>query len=1837
MRHTLLVAACGIATSMRVHRAWTTQPWCDSVVSPVWPFAYQKDSAQTVEFAGRVNTNTQDMRHECSTYGVQSKCHMCQDNSFQIQGVDWAALPVNIPTVTDSPFVVSIDVPTHRYDYGHPNISHVCVLLTGADCITPHAASYASCTTRCWGYHAGPLGRQADVDNATDVWSCSSQPSKAQGQVSTVAGSGQHGFQDGPVATAKFSSPRGVAVDSQMNVYVADTSNHRIRMVRRASQDVITIAGDGERGTRDGAVGSARFSFPTGIAVLESNGAVVKIFVADTGNHRIREINLQTQRVSCLGGRCGNGTETATLAQAVAPPQPGLADGSPNNSTFDSPMGIAVTPQGVVFVADTGNHVIRRIGLDGMTTTLAGNVVPQPNPIFGCAPPCVLGVRGFRDGNLTFAQFSNPTDVTLGPPNTLFVADDHRVRRVIYDTATVQGVPSSDRVVTVAGAGPFVAGETDGKANEASFHVTGVAMASDERLFTTSSISSHIRTVTPSALAVERIACTTRLFEVLSPSGCGSYDPPLGALDQKVSPAMANIYYNAVRRNESTPEGGKTVLGRKVQSCMGSPPIDALVTGVKSVPKYDSTGQPIQFVRQDVDAGTTIAVECPALCNSPTAQVFGTTMYSDASMICYAAIHAGLMTAAQSALLTLTLEPNTLYDSSAIRVGSVANGITSTTIPNEQRAARMFSLAITPRTQRFVQTIAGAPVSLLESPRGFRDAAPPLLAKFQGPTGIDVYGSPSRTNLVYIADTSNHRIRGLTAVCSKICENGGQCVSAETCACATGWRGDDCTTPVCTAGLCTGRQLCVAPNTCACIPGYKGFPACDVPICVQTCVHGRCGFPDTCVCASGWFDANCTTPVCSQTCGNFGNCTGPNTCTCTREWQGPDCRTPVCQQTCVNGGVCSAPNTCLCPAGWSGHDCAIPICTQGKFVAHPSGYEYGLFRPFSWDEFAPCEFDKWCQSTVGFDCAHRPSVLLEPQCSLIELRPTALSAYSYAVELADRTRFMRYSAATPYGQNRANLTYPGAPVLVAGPYNTPPYVATVDRILAHVERRRVTQGVYVCANQGNCTAPDICVCAQGWSGFDCRTPICTQGYYTPTQPTFVSAEPVESKHANHPTSNGNPVYPHTVETLFWDHYTVETVPQGNARFLSEGSVAQGGYACSSRSLTQFEKPATVESPAFYWDFANYFSHYMNDTMYWPPLYTKSPPIWDDTQDGYRRAGTWSYKAPTQWQKGTCLVQFARTCPSSASPIVSVDPDATFRPIVQYSAVNATRVLSYEGCVDTVRRGCFNNGTCVAPDECVCAAGWTGYDCSIPICESRCIHGVCTLPNRCTCDLGWTGDVCSVAICAQDCRNGGRCVAPDTCECTTWPSVWRDGRHNGGTPIFHLPDGSPQLTGWTGYDCNTPICTQAKRFVLNSIRDTPSFVAMRGALHKLPCVHLRCPQYDIEVTSNDGTSFQSGCAPGIPFPNPVFAGTLAEKQSNWDAYNDTATTGRQSASALCRVLQWRQGEFSHRLVRTNHPGADPGEGVCADGYTGFDCQIPLCRYTTPTGDVTGCQHNGICVSKDTCECIQTKSVLHQKYPLAPRGNTGWAGSSCSMAICVQGFYDAQCYGQARVGHEGCYRCANGGMCVAPDLCQCADGWTGYDCTEPVCKVKVTPEIRAQLFTVDENKVVAFENDPCGTQGGRWGKEVYNGAEMGQGNCTLPYLCTCLCRVRYDVDECKKTGEFCLKPWSDVFGRAIPAGFIFGTKHCSSGFQGLEDNQGRFQSCHLQIYEPTEFQRYTASFVAFMTIACILFMVSFYCIRRNIKRRKLLLKAERRRSRRESEENPLNPEFAFGHAQ
>ena len=189
----LLVFAILPVSGMRTARPWTEKHWCDSVEEPEWPFAYQKYSSQAVETKGRVNSNLQDMRHVCETYGGESKCHICEDVEggkikFQLQGISWEDMAHNIPSVTDSPWSVR---GVHRFDFGKDTDSdgkkHVCVLVSGRDCLRPlpnpayfpppppshpmpdivaaqtlgvsrsglagRDYDYSNCTVRCWGHY----------------------------------------------------------------------------------------------------------------------------------------------------------------------------------------------------------------------------------------------------------------------------------------------------------------------------------------------------------------------------------------------------------------------------------------------------------------------------------------------------------------------------------------------------------------------------------------------------------------------------------------------------------------------------------------------------------------------------------------------------------------------------------------------------------------------------------------------------------------------------------------------------------------------------------------------------------------------------------------------------------------------------------------------------------------------------------------------------------------------------------------------------------------------------------------------------------------------------------------------------------------------------------------------------------------------------------------------------------------------------------------------------------------------------------------------------------------------------------------------------------------------------------------------------------------------------------------------------------------------------------------------------------------------------------------------------------------------------------------------------
>ena len=262
------------------------------------------------------------------------------------------------------------------------------------------------------------------------------------GVVTTVAGqAGSQGSADGPAATARFYHPVGIAIDAGGTLYVTDADNFTVRKIAPAGA-VTTLAGAaGTKGTADGPAAAARFDLPHGVAV-DAAGAV---YVADTGNHTIRKITPD-----------GNVT---TLAGAAR--HKGSADGAGATARFSHPAGIAVDAAGYVYVADNGNHTIRKVAPDGTVTTLAGQARQH----------------GAADGPGATARFLFPTGVAVDALGNVYVAD--------HLNATVRKIAATGEVSTLAGM-PLRSGHLDGPGPEARFvGPFGIAVAADGVLYVT--------------------------------------------------------------------------------------------------------------------------------------------------------------------------------------------------------------------------------------------------------------------------------------------------------------------------------------------------------------------------------------------------------------------------------------------------------------------------------------------------------------------------------------------------------------------------------------------------------------------------------------------------------------------------------------------------------------------------------------------------------------------------------------------------------------------------------------------------------------------------------------------------------------------------------------------------------------------------------------------------------------------------------------------------------------------------------------------------------------------------------------------------------------------------------------------------------------------------------------------------------------------------------------------------------------------------------------------------------------------------------------------------------
>ena len=274
------------------------------------------------------------------------------------------------------------------------------------------------------------------------------------------------GNADGTGSTARFNNPSGAAVDTNGNVYVADTINGSIRKVTPAGI-VTTIAGStGSSGSTDGTNNAARFTNPTGIAIDNAGN----LYVADYDGETIRKITPV-------------GTNWVVTTIAGSANSYGYTDGTNSAARFHYPTGVAVDTNGNVYVADGYNYTIRKIkpvGTNWVVTTIAGSV----------------GTSGSNDGTNTAAQFNflsgTPACLAVDRAGNVYVGDNFNdiIRKLTP-------VGTNWVVTTIAGLAGYSA-SADGTNSSARFRVpSGVAVDASGNIYVADTDNNTIRKMTP--------------------------------------------------------------------------------------------------------------------------------------------------------------------------------------------------------------------------------------------------------------------------------------------------------------------------------------------------------------------------------------------------------------------------------------------------------------------------------------------------------------------------------------------------------------------------------------------------------------------------------------------------------------------------------------------------------------------------------------------------------------------------------------------------------------------------------------------------------------------------------------------------------------------------------------------------------------------------------------------------------------------------------------------------------------------------------------------------------------------------------------------------------------------------------------------------------------------------------------------------------------------------------------------------------------------------------------------------------------------------------------------
>ena len=329
------------------------------------------------------------------------------------------------------------------------------------------------------------------------------------GAVTTFVGTaGSQGSTDGTGAGAMFYRPAGIARDANNNLYVADPVANTIRKITTGGV-VTTLAGySAVVGANDNTGSLAGFRGPSGV-VADSSG---NLFIADTGNHTIRKVTPAgvVTTFAGLAGTAGSTNATGTSAR------------------FNSPNGLAIDSSNNIYVADTGNHTIRKVTSGGVVTTVAG----------------LAGISGSTNATGTSARFNSPAALAVTSAGILYVADtgNYTIRKIVLSTGAV---------TTLAGAAG-TSGTTDSATGTSARFglIYGLGVASNGNIFVSDFSGSTIRKIVPTGtVAVSTFAGAANTRGTTNATGTSArFSSPYGLTVDASNNIYVSDYANCLLR-----------------------------------------------------------------------------------------------------------------------------------------------------------------------------------------------------------------------------------------------------------------------------------------------------------------------------------------------------------------------------------------------------------------------------------------------------------------------------------------------------------------------------------------------------------------------------------------------------------------------------------------------------------------------------------------------------------------------------------------------------------------------------------------------------------------------------------------------------------------------------------------------------------------------------------------------------------------------------------------------------------------------------------------------------------------------------------------------------------------------------------------------------------------------------------------------------------------------------------------------------------------------------------------------------------------------------------------